>query len=154
MKREAYLLRVSLIGLMVALISACSTPHLNYTIHTDGSLNPDSTGNNYAVLVRVYQLTVPDSFNTASFDDLWRHSDTVLSGTLLAQHEITLEPGESRTWSLRKENDARYTGVVAFFRDSESAHWKQVRKVNNGPIPASTELHLHLIQNQLELSYR
>lgn len=145
----------SLVGASMALtLLGCSTPHLDYTINASQALNTDSNGNSYAVVVRVYQLRTPDEFLDAEFSDLWQGEHASLGDTLLADHEFVIEPGSHQSTRLRKEEDTRYTGVMAIFRDAEASTWRTVRKVNDGPIPASTRLSLNLQGNTIELTYQ
>lgn len=131
----------------------CSTPYLNYQIQADETLNADTAGFSYSVIVRIYQLSDTDTFLTADYNDLFHAGPELFGGALLAQHELTIEPGQAYRVSFLKQDVTRYTGVVAFFRDREENHWRALRKVNNGPIPASTALRLNIVNNQVKLDY-
>lgn len=144
----------SLLSLLCALmLGACSTPHLNIRIHASDTLNSDEYGNTYAVLLRVYQLNDPDLFEQAAYDDLWKSDTAVLASSLVSVHEITVEPSLSKTVEIERDENARYAGVVAFFR-SQQGDWKAYKKVNHGFIPASTQMILKVSGSDIDLQYR
>lgn len=139
--------------LSCAVLSGCATPQLDFSVDASRAINLDETGDAYAVVVRVYQLTDPVLFERSEFDDMWKADEQILADTLVSLHEITVEPSLSRTVSIEKAERARYAGVVAYFRNDEG-HWRAHKKVNHGFIRASTNMTLKLDGNRVELEYR
>lgn len=139
--------------LSFAVLSGCATPQLNFSVDASHAINLDETGDAYAVVVRVYQLTDPVLFERSEFDDMWKADEQILADTLVSLHEITVEPSLSRTVSIEKAERARYAGVVAYFRNDDG-QWRANRKINHGFIRASTNMRLKLDGNRVELEYR
>ena len=139
--------------LSFTVLSGCATPQLNFSVDASHAINLDETGDAYAVVVRVYQLTDPVLFERSEFDDMWKADEQILADTLVSLHEITVEPSLSRTVSIEKAERARYAGVVAYFRNDDG-QWRANKKVNHGFIRASTNMTLKLDGNRVELEYR
>lgn len=147
-------LRVWLIIVLgVSALVGCSTPQLNIAVDASSSINTDETGDAYAVVVRLYQLTDTVLFENAQFDDMWKADEQILADTLVSMHEITVEPSLSRTVSIEKAELARYAGIVAYFRNDDG-QWRAHKKVNYGFIPASTEMALAIDGKNIQLEYR
>ncbi len=140
-------------AIVVAALTGCATPQLNFSVNASSAINVDETGDAYAVVVRVYQLTDPVLFERSQFDDMWKADEQILADTLVSMHEITVEPSLSRTVSIEKAERAQYAGVVAYFRNDEG-QWRANKKVNHGFIQASTNMTLELDGNSVQLEYR
>lgn len=134
-------------------LGACSTPHLNIKVNASNTLNTDESGTSYAVLIRVYQLRDLSQFEKAAYPDLWKADTEILANSLVSVHEFTVEPSIDQSVSIKREEGAKYSGVVAFFR-SQEGEWKVSRKVNHGFIPASTEMILRVADEHIDLKYR
>ncbi len=87
-------------------------------------LNPDEAGKPLSVVLRVYQLSAIERFESIDADNLWDDPKKALGDTLIDNREIILLPGmgQKNQWPLNKA--AAYVGIAAFFRSDENSHWK------------------------------
>ena len=76
------------------------------------------------MVVRLYQLRTAGAFNAASFTDIYERDDEVLADDLLARETFPVVPRESRRFVREMDEDARYLGIVAEFREWENAAWR------------------------------
>ncbi len=114
-------------GLLALGLSGCGsapdpTP-LNISINADVAVNPGESGQASPIVVRVYELKSIKAFNNASFFDFDDEAKT-LGADLIASNEYELVPGSSKEYTAKVSSEAAYIGVVASFRDIQSAKWK------------------------------
>lgn len=133
---------------------SCATPALKIDLSSDATINTSSDGQSFSVLLRFYQLSDPAIFERSDYDALWRDAAGVLGVTLLDEKELMVEPSTSLSLSLTKHDAAEYLGIVAYFREHESADWKAYKKLNHGVIKADTRMEIELTGNQLFLAYQ
>lgn len=102
-------------------------PH-DIAIQLNGApdMNSDENGNGLATVVRVYQLRDSSAFlsspHAAFFDP--EHERRKLGNALLGAREITLLPGQALQFMEVMMEDARYLGIVAFFRKRSGQRWR------------------------------
>lgn len=89
-------------------------------------LNPSVSQRPSPLLLRVYELRSPTSFNQAEFMALYQADQATLGPDLVARDEFTLQPGETRPLKKQLGPDTRFLGVVAVYRDLEHARWRAV----------------------------
>ncbi|MBT8115286.1 MAG: type VI secretion system lipoprotein TssJ [Arenicella sp.] len=116
------------IFLMCALTACASKPpepvKMKAQIIASETLNPDRNGISKPVVVRIYQLKTPGTFQGADFFSLYRDADAVLAADLLSSQEIMMQPGSSKQLEAEFDPAARVIGVLAAFRDIENAIWR------------------------------
>ena len=144
----------SILVFISIILSGCSAPMLKVGIDAKNNLNPDVSGDSYAVLVRFYQLTDPALFEEASVGALLRQDDELLSATLVGKKELMVSPGMTMELDIPKVKTSKYLGVAAFYRDLSSGQQVAFKKVNTGKMFSSTKLELTLEKNQIHLNYR
>jgi type VI secretion system protein VasD len=89
-------------------------------------LNPDYQGRPSPVNLIVFQLASADAFQNADFFSLYDPQSGVLGGDLIDRSQMLLQPGEMRPFEAELDEEARYIGVIAAFRDIESAQWRSL----------------------------
>jgi type VI secretion system protein VasD len=94
---------------------------LDLTIKTAGNANQSRP-----IVVRVYELKADGGFSGADFFSLYDDEAAVLADSLVARQEMSLAPGQSRSFSKALSPDTRYIGVLGAFRDIDSAQWRRV----------------------------
>lgn len=115
-------------GSVLALtLSACGsapdpTP-ISIAINADTAVNPGEGGQASPIVVRVYELKGIKAFNNASFFDFDKETET-LGADLISSREYEMVPGSSKEYAAKISSEAAYIGVVASFRDIQSAKWK------------------------------
>lgn len=121
---------------------------VNIAIHCGPELNPGGDGLASPVLLRLYELRSPASFNAADFFALFNDDSAVLGGDLAHKSVFQLKPGEFKQLMLQPEDDSQAIGLFAAFRQLDNAQWRIVREL----IPHRTQSWIiHLNQNQLQL---
>src|SRR5690554_4909282 len=119
----------SFVLLVLLLMQGCSTPAVILDISSDKTLNQDTLGQDYSVLVRLYQLTVPDYFEAADYHALLLGDASALGGSLLAVEEFIIEPDRDYVFQFQREEGAEYKAVAAFYRQVEGDSWRRLRQL-------------------------
>lgn len=101
-----------------------STIRVKGSIETSPGLNPDSQGRPSPVVVRVYQLASPGTFENADFFALFDHAEATLGQNLITWELLELKPDERREYTTELAPATKYLGVVAAFRDLENSLWR------------------------------
>ncbi|MBI6667468.1 type VI secretion system-associated lipoprotein [Pseudomonas syringae] len=93
---------------------------------TDGGnqLNPDEYGKPLSVVVRVYQLSSLERFESINADTLWDDPQKALGNTMVESRELILLPGMGQTDQWPLNPNASYVGIAAFFRTDVDSRWK------------------------------
>lgn len=124
-KHAQQFMAISCALLLVACASSGPKP---FKIHgeADPSLNRDSSGKPLSLVLRLYQLKTPDEFNRLTFDSLVSgKSDAELLGTsMLSQNEFMLLPGKTLGLDDKIAEEAKYVGIVGFFRKPDPQFWR------------------------------
>ncbi len=125
-------------GLLIGLaaLSGCKslpepTP-VSGVIQAAADLNPSVSQRPSPLLLRVYELKSPTTFNQADFMALYQADQATLSADLVAREEIMLTPGENRPYKKSLAPETRFIGIVAAYRNLERATWRTVIPVQAG----------------------
>ncbi|MGE5386151.1 MAG: type VI secretion system lipoprotein TssJ [Betaproteobacteria bacterium] len=121
--------KVKLFAIVItAILSACSTAPKQYAIKGEGTpiLNRDSSGRSLSVVVRLYQLKSANEFSKLTFDILadGRPEEELLKSELLAKTDVVIVPGGNYVSTDKLLDEAKYVGVVAFFRNPDQHYWR------------------------------
>ncbi|HEF5788177.1 type VI secretion protein [Burkholderia multivorans] len=121
---------------------------LNVDLSARDALNPDDAGRPTSVAVRVYQLKDRKLFDAASYDDLLKNDRTVLAQDLQASMGAVLNPGASASLSQPMQGEAKYVGIVAFYRNPGNGDgWKYA--IAKKRLDADKPLKLELVDQLL-----
>jgi len=91
----------------------------------DRHVNRDINGEPLSVVVRVIQLRDKNEFARLSFDGVVSKSDAELfPKELVAVNEVVLMPGTTQEITDKLLPEARYVGVVGFFRKPDAQFWR------------------------------
>jgi type VI secretion system protein VasD len=96
------------------------------TLYAAPNLNAANDKRPLALVVRLYALKDPTSFQQAPFDaftDVGKEKST-LGGDLLSVREVTLIPGQRYVVTEKVSREAQALGIVALFRDPAMQRWK------------------------------
>ena len=122
-----HFLEVSGISLLAGLGACSRTPPptpIKVQLQADEYTNPNENGEPSPVVVRVYQLKEVTAFQNAEYFDLADNDKKVLGGDLIGVQEYEMTPGKSQDYNRDVSSEATHIGVVASFRDIESAQWR------------------------------
>ncbi|SDH88319.1 type VI secretion system lipoprotein TssJ [Paraburkholderia phenazinium] len=100
--------------------------NIGLTLYAAQNLNAATDQKPLALVVRLYVLKDPTSFQQAPFDaftDPDKEKST-LGGDLLGVREVTLIPGQRYTVTEKVSREAQAFGIVALFRDPAMQRWK------------------------------
>lgn len=120
---------------LIAFLTACASPPkpTQFTLRGEGAqtLNRDVNGKSLSVVVHVYQLKDAREFSKLTFDALTSgRSDTELLGpALLERTDAIVVPGAEFTSADKLRDEAKFLGIVAYFRNPDPNHWRQLLDV-------------------------
>lgn len=120
----------------VVLMTGCSSlsPYsevtkVNLKLTGSDQLNPDLNGRPSPVVVRLFELKHPVTFENADFFSLYERAKESLAPDLVASEEIELRPGETIDLKLSVEEGSRYVGILAAYRDLPETKWRYTVRV-------------------------
>lgn len=118
--------------LMVLALGGCSTvePLTEVRINATDRINPDARDRASPVVVRVYELVVRDTFESADFYELYDNPKEVLGDKLVSVREIVLKPEQQWEKSLNLDGRTRYLGMLGAFRQIEKADWRLLKRID------------------------
>ena len=121
---------------LLALLAGCSSlsPYSNVTkvnLKLTGSdqLNPDLNGRPSPIVVRLFELKHPVTFENADFFSLYERAKESLNPDLVASEELELRPGETVELKLSVEEGSRYVGILAAYRDLPDTQWRHTVQI-------------------------
>ncbi len=96
------------------------------TLAAASNLNAANDNHPLALVVRLYALKDPTSFQQAPFDTFTdpAKEKSTLGADLLSVREVTLIPGQHYQMTEKVTREAQAFGVVALFRDPALQRWK------------------------------
>ncbi|MET3818489.1 type VI secretion system lipoprotein TssJ [Burkholderia sp. Tr-862] len=100
--------------------------NIGLTLAAASNLNAANDRKPLALVVRLYALKDPTSFQQAPFDAFTdpTKEKAALGADLLNVREITLIPGQRYTATEKVSREAQAFGIVALFRDPAIQRWK------------------------------
>lgn len=112
---------------LVGVLSACGgvpkpTP-VDITISADAAVNPGETKLASPVVIRIYELKSIKAFNNATYFD-FDDEAKLLGADLISSREFEMLPGTEKQYDREISSEAAYIGIVASFRDLQSAQWR------------------------------
>lgn len=98
---------------------------MNMELIGRASLNPNNSGQSFSTVLRVYQLKSGKVFEKLSYAQLQSNDLDNLKADLLSSKDVVLRPDSSISLNEPMNPETQYVGVVAFFREANSAtQWK------------------------------
>ncbi len=97
---------------------------VNIELRADEKVNFDRRGRATPIVVRYYLLQSTASFDNADFFSLFERDEAVLGAAKIVREEITVQPGQTLTYELRPQGDARHLAVFAAYREVNRARWR------------------------------
>ncbi len=141
-----------LIGLSLVVLEGCGRAPTEVSMRVSmvaaKDINPNSRGQPSPVVVRIYALKSEDLFKGADFFTLWDNEKQVLGADLLQRRQYEIQPGGTLAKADSINAEATYIGVVASFRDINSATWRGIVKANKG---GTNRIHLVVGRNTIRI---
>lgn len=129
-------MRLLLVVSAAAALLGCSAANLVVDPDTDflfkvaKGVNPDADGRPSPLVVRYYELSSRSQFEREDFDRLFDSPESSLGPDLLVREELELQPASDLEITRRLNPNARFVGLVAAYRDIETARWRAVVEVD------------------------
>lgn len=156
MNRVLWLLTLVSTIVALGLVACASKPPsppkptiVQVTIDVQPTVNPDARGRPSPIVVRMYTLKSPSSFNSAAFFSLFEKDKETLGADLVDSEEFLLMPGNKREFKKQLQPDALSVGVFAAFRDVERSQWRAVVAV---PPNQLTPVNIRLDDNKVSIA--
>jgi type VI secretion system protein VasD len=126
-----------LAALLACALSACAVPpstpligskETSATVRITAApgLNADNRKRPSPLVLRVYELSGRNTFDTSDFVSLYERDKDTLAADLVARDELVLQPGEVRDWKKTLAPQTRFIAVVGAYREIERAGWRAV----------------------------
>lgn len=131
------------------LLSACSSTDVRMTLSASADLNTNSFNEPLPVIVRIYQLSDVETFQLATFDQLWKADELILGANLLHKQELTIKPKANVEYEFVQIDNANYVAIFALFRNTDKDGWRWVHKLSSGTVTFDTEFDVKLVKNQI-----
>lgn len=108
---------------------------LEISVKAAADINPDIRNRPAPLVLRVYELKSPVSFQSADFFALFDKDQATLGADLVRREEVQVRPGDAVKLNHELKADTRAVGVVAAFRDLEKSRWRAVVLLPDAPAP-------------------
>lgn len=135
-RRSTIFLKILTALTTLVLLAGCSSmsPYshitkLNLKLTASDQLNPDLNGRPSPIVVQLFELKHPVSFENADFFSLYERAKQTMAPDMVASEEMELRPGETVELKLSVEEGSRYVGVLAAYRDLADTQWRYTLQV-------------------------
>lgn len=125
-----------LVSIGIGLLWGCSAanmvvdPDTEFLFKVAKGVNPDANGRPSPLVVRYYELSSRSQFEREDFERLFDTPESSLGPDLLVREELELQPGSELEITRRLNPNARFVGLVAAYRDIETARWRALVEVD------------------------
>ena len=142
-------------ALILSFLSGCTSipkpPIAQLSLNVQKNVNPrvneKKESESRPIVIRVYELKSLATFNESDFFSVRDHYREVLSNELLNSEEFYLVPNQKLRLTRPLNLDTRYIGVVAAFREIETAQWRASTAV---PVDERfPEIYILLVDNKV-----
>lgn len=142
-------LKVTAMLFVAGLLSACSSTDVRMKLSASADLNTNSFNEPLPVIVRIYQLSDVETFQSATFDQLWKADELILGSNLLHRQELTIKPQAKLEYEFVQVDKASYAAIFALFRNIDKDGWRWVHKLSSGTVTFDSEFDVRLVKNQI-----
>ncbi|MBV8048537.1 MAG: type VI secretion system lipoprotein TssJ [Paludibacterium sp.] len=113
---------------MCLLLAACASGPTNTNYRAVGArtLNPDENGHPLSLVIHVVQLTSNQAFSRLTTADLasGKSEKELLASEMIDSTELTLLPGNKSDINATISPEAKYIGVIGYFRQPDPYFWR------------------------------
>lgn len=139
------------VGALVLSVLSCSSTQVKLDVTATDNLNLNQFDEALPVVIRIYQLSDVQSFQSATFEQLWKSDKSVLANALITVEERTVNPSDSLNIKFDQAEEARYVAVFALFRERANENWRVTHELDTGTVQLSTSLDVLLTSNAISL---
>lgn len=112
------------LGLLATACGGPSPTTVSVKVIATPQVNPNSDNQPSPTVVRFYYLKSADTFNGATFFDIYDNDAKVLGADMLGRKEIEVIPGAVTTVDISAPPETPILGVIAGYRDLQNATWR------------------------------
>lgn len=135
--KQQFLLLFIVNALVLAiLLSGCETlgfgpaaTRLEVTIEASPNLNPNAEGRPSPIVMRFYELSSADVFESSDFFTLYDNEMATLGKFILFRDEMNIKPGQLKTIKREAKPETLYIGIIAAYRDLDNARWRGILEI-------------------------
>ncbi|TDR70275.1 type VI secretion system lipoprotein TssJ [Paludibacterium purpuratum] len=121
-------LRLCASAAICLLLSACASgpSNANYLAIGTRNLNPDESGHPLSLVIHIVQLKQNQAFSRLTPADLTsgKSEKDLLSSEMIDSTELVLLPGSKSDINATISPDAKYIGVIGYFRQPDPYFWR------------------------------
>ena len=132
--RPRYFVFKTLSLLLIALfMSNCADKptHLELTVRSGQTLNPDNDAISSPLMLNFYELRDAEQFSKLDFWALVDEPTKRLGGDLVSQAKHVITPKEGQTYKILFDDSAKFLGIVGSFRNiDDNATWRYVKNLD------------------------
>jgi type VI secretion system protein VasD len=143
--------KLMVVGALVLSVLSCSSTQVKLDVTATDNLNLNQFDEALPVVIRIYQLSDVQSFQSATFEQLWKSDKSVLANALITVEERTVNPSDSLNIKFDQAEEARYVAVFALFRERANENWRVTHELDTGTVQLSTSLDVLLTSNAISL---
>ncbi|WP_448565356.1 type VI secretion system lipoprotein TssJ [Thalassotalea ganghwensis] len=136
---------------LTSVLAACTSTQVKLDVVATDNLNLNQFDEALPVVLRIYQLSDIQGFNSATFEQLWKSDKSVLANSLITVEERTVNPSDRLTIAFEQAEEAKYVAVFALFRDRSADKWRVFHELDSGTVQLSTSLDVMLTSNSVSL---
>jgi len=118
-------------GLLVLALAGCqslgfgpSPTRLEVSIEASPNLNPNAEGRPSPIVLRFYELSSADVFESSDFFTLYDTEMATLGKFIVFRDEMNINPGQLKKFKREAKPESRFIGVIAAYRDLDNARWR------------------------------
>ncbi|WP_312746290.1 type VI secretion system lipoprotein TssJ [Cedecea neteri] len=119
-----------IIGLGTLLFSCSSSndkqpagSEIKINLVADKDINPNDGGHPAPLNIFIYNVKERDVFTNADFFEIVEGNNKTLQTATSKEYEAILQPGESRSVTIKPDGDGRTLGFIGAYRDLNNAIW-------------------------------
>lgn len=140
-----------LFGLAILINASCSTINtkvgglldLDTDLHVDffveANVNPDDNKTPSPLIIRMYELKSPKTFENANFIDIYERDAEVLGDDMITKQKLKpIKPGKNRQANFVLSKETKYVGLYAEFLKYKDAKYKLIIPVAQTNIISSS----------------
>lgn len=126
-----YVLCVTLLFWLSACSSTAKVNIIETSVQAASFLNPNIYNQTSPIVISIYQLKSPTTFQQANFLALSMDPIKTLGEDLLDKTELEIQPETKQEFFQNLSFDTKYIGLLAAFRDPEKSQWRQLISIKS-----------------------
>ncbi|MGE3920197.1 MAG: type VI secretion system lipoprotein TssJ [Gammaproteobacteria bacterium] len=140
--------RSAFVVLLLVLLVSCNKSIPVYLI-ANKNLNPNENLAALPVEVKLFVLKNDKPFLRSSFYNLWHNNLNSLGDSVITRKTMIIPPKSKQLVHLNHDENAKYIGVVAIFRNINHARWRVIKAINQAEKMGLKNITIELIKNKL-----